>query len=286
MMTGLTLKLMSHRICGVIMVTLSMLLFTSCTIEHRLAKEYIRSGGGESLLVVPSDFLYKTNNTYQEPDPVNMISERAMDSVGYYKSTYLQYISDSVFLEKFYNAFITEMEESGYDIYLPADSQTFDRESNRKWIIRFAQLQLEEESRKLYEDTYDPEENYYYKEYDVSSVGINSWTEVSFSGSPDQQRLLYLSGFIEDEFEGGFNYNHFDDKMYFSDKTLRITYNDIYRMAVDSGKKHAELLIDYLLNDYIRRNMPPGTTRLSIFHYDKRFRTLTNDVTERFEVLR
>jgi len=285
-MTGLTLKLMSHRICGVIMVTLSMLLFTSCTIEHRLAKEYIRSGGGESLLVVPSDFLYKTNNTYQEPDPVNMISERAMDSVGYYKSTYLQYISDSVFLEKFYNAFITEMEESGYDIYLPADSQTFDRESNRKWIIRFAQLQLEEESRKLYEDTYDPEENYYYKEYDVSSVGINSWTEVSFSGSPDQQRLLYLSGFIEDEFEGGFNYNHFDDKMYFSDKTLRITYNDIYRMAVDSGKKHAELLIDYLLNDYIRRNMPPGTTRLSIFHYDKRFRTLTNDVTERFEVLR
>lgn len=286
MMTGLTLKLMSHRICGVIMVTLSMLLFTSCTIEHRLAKEYIRSGGGESLLVVPSDFLYKTNNTYQEPDRVNMISERAMDSVGYYKSTYLQYISDSVFLEKFYNAFITEMEESGYDIYLPADSQTFDRESNRKWIIRFAQLQLEEESRKLYEDTYDPEENYYYKEYDVSSVGINSWTEVSFSGSPDQQRLLYLSGFIEDEFEGGFNYNHFDDKMYFSDKTLRITYNDIYRMAVDSGKKHAELLIDYLLNDYIRRNMPPGTTRLSIFHYDKRFRTLTNDVTERFEVLR
>jgi len=285
-MTGLTLKLMSHRICGVIMVTLSMLLFTSCTIEHRLAKEYIRSGGGESLLVVPSDFLYKTNNTYQEPDPVNMISERAMDSVGYYKSTYLQYISDSVFLEKFYNAFITEMEESGYDIYLPADSQTFDRESNRKWIIRFAQLQLEEESRKLYEDTYDPEENYYYKEYDVSSVGINSWTEVSFSGSPDQQRLLYLSGFIEDEFEGGFNYNHFDDKMYFSDKTLRITYNDIYRMAVDSGKKHAELLIDYLLNDYIRRNMPPGTTRLSIYHYDKRFRTLTNDVTERFEVLR
>jgi len=285
-MTGLTLKLMSHRICGVIMVTLSMLLFTSCTIEHRLAKEYIRSGGGESLLVVPSDFLYKTNNTYQEPDRVNMISERAMDSVGYYKSTYLQYISDSVFLEKFYNAFITEMEESGYDIYLPADSQTFDRESNRKWIIRFAQLQLEEESRKLYEDTYDPEENYYYKEYDVSSVGINSWTEVSFSGSPDQQRLLYLSGFIEDEFEGGFNYNHFDDKMYFSDKTLRITYNDIYRMAVDSGKKHAELLIDYLLNDYIRRNMPPGTTRLSIFHYDKRFRTLTNDVTERFEVLR
>ncbi|HPT15600.1 MAG TPA: hypothetical protein PK796_12480 [Bacteroidales bacterium] len=286
MKTGLTLKLKSHRICGVIMVTLSMLLFTSCTIEHRLAKEYIRSGGGESLLVVPSDFLYKTNNTYQEPDPVNMISERAMDSVGYYKSTYLQYISDSVFLEKFYNAFITEMEESGYDIYLPADSQTFDRESNRKWIIRFAQLQLEEESRKLYEDTYDPEENYYYKEYDVSSVGINSWTEVSFSGSPDQQRLLYLSGFIEDEFEGGFNYNHFDDKMYFSDKTLRITYNDIYRMAVDSGKKHAELLIDYLLNDYIRRNMPPGTTRLSIFHYDKRFRTLTNDVTERFEVLR
>jgi len=209
-----------------------------------------------------------------------------MDSFFYYKSTYLQYISDSVFLEKFYNAFITEMEESGYDIYLPADSQTFDRESNRKWIIRFAQLQLEEESRKLYEDTYDPEENYYYKEYDVSSVGINSWTEVSFSGSPDQQRLLYLSGFIEDEFEGGFNYNHFDDKMYFSDKTLRITYNDIYRMAVDSGKKHAELLIDYLLNDYIRRNMPPGTTRLSIFHYDKRFRTLTNDVTERFEVLR
>lgn len=286
MKTEFALKLKDHRIYGVILAMLSMLLFSSCSIEHRLAKEYIRSGGGESLLVVPSDFLYKTNTTYQEPDPVNMISERAIDSVGYFKSTYVQYISDSVFLEKFYNAFIMEMEESGYDIYLPADSQIFNRESKGKWTIWFAQLQLEEESRKLYEETYDPEENYYYKEYDLSTVGINTWTDVSFSGSVDQHRLLYLSGFIEDEFEGGFSYNHFDDKMYFSDKTLRITYNDVYKMAVDSGKKHAELLFDYLLNDYIRRNMPPGTTRRLIYHYDRRFRTLTKDVTERFEVLR
>ncbi len=275
-----------RRIYGVIIVTLSMLLFSSCTIEHRLAKEYIRKGHDEALLVIPSDFLYKTNTSYQEPDPVNLISERAKDSVGYFNSTYLQYISDSVFLEKFYNAFLKEMEESGYDIYLPADSLVFESESQQKWTIRFAQLQLEEDNRKFYKDTYDAEENYYYKEYDISSVGINTWTEVSFSGSEDQKRLLYLSGFIEDEFEGGFSYNRFDDKMYFNDKTLRITYNDIYRMAGDSGKKHAELLIDYLLNDYIRRNMPPGYTRRLIYHYDKHFRTLTSDVTERFEVLK
>jgi hypothetical protein len=280
------LRLTNNGRLTVFMIASVMLLFTSCTIENKLAREYVMSKPTEALMIVPTDFMYKTNLSYQEPDPVNMISERALDSVGYFKSTYLRYISDSIFLEKFYNAFIREMEESGYNIFLPNDSLIFMKQQQGKWTIRFAQLQLEEETKNYFVDTYDPDERYYYKEYNLTSVGLNTWTETVFSASPDQQRLLYLSGFIEDDFEGGFRYNYFDDKMYYSDRTLKITYDDIYKMAEDSGKKHAELLMDYLLNDYIRRNMPPGTTRREIYHYDRHFKMLTSDVTERFEVLK
>lgn len=262
------------------------ILMQSCTVEHQLARQYLRSKPDKTLLIIPTDFIYKSNLTYQEPDPVTMIDRLSYDSAGYYRSTYLQYISDSAFLEKFYNAFIAEMTDYGYRIFLPDDSLAFDRQQGQKWKIRFAQLQMEEETKTHYIDTYDPDDNYYYKEYDLTTVGINSWTEVAFDLAADQQRLLYLSGFIQDDFEGGFSYNRFDDKMYFTNRMLKITYSDIYRMAEASGKKHAELLSDYLLNDYIRRNMPPGVTRRLIYHYDRRFRTLTTDVTERFEVLK
>jgi hypothetical protein len=259
---------------------------TSCSLEQRLGRKYVKENQKEALLILPADFIYKTNLTFQEPDPVNLINEEVKDSVGYFTSTYLQYISDSVFLEKFYNAFISELGSTGYRLFLPGDSNLFKEAPGSKWMIRFAQLQLEEESTPYFEDTYDPDEKYYYKEYELTSFGMNSWTEATFAGSEDQKRLLYLSGYIEDEFEGGFNYNRWEDKMYFDNTTSRITYNDIYEMAEASGKKHAELLTDYLINDYIRRNMPPGTTRRIILHYDRRFRTLTTDVEERFEVLK
>lgn len=280
------LKDQAGKVVPGIFILWALIQFSSCTVEYRLARDYIGEKPAEALLVIPADFIYKSNLTYQEPDPVNMISQRAMDSVGFYRSTYLQYTSDSIFLEIFYNAFIGELAASGYSVYLPQDSNVFTGLGERRWTISFEQLQLEEQTQTFAEDTYDPEENYYYKEYEVTTVGMNTWTEAVYAGAPDQQRLLYLSGYIEDDFEGGFRYNQFDDKMYFSDRTVKITYQDIYKMAVDSGKKHAELLIDYMLNDYIRRNMPPGATHRQLYHFDRQFRTLSVNYPQRFEVLK
>ena len=262
--------------------------FSSCAVEHRLGRKYIKKERNETLLVIPADFIYKLNLTYQEPDPVNLISEEARDSVGFFRSKFLQHISDSVFLEKFYNAFIEGMTSAGYRIMLPVDSLSFREMTGSKWILNFAQLQMEEETKKYYYDTYDVDDNYYYKEYDLTTFGLNTWTEVEYQDAkPDQKRLLYLSGFIKEDFDGGFTYDSFDEKMYFVEHSeSRITENDIYAMATASGRKHAELMLDYLMNDYIRRNMPQGMTRHYILHYEKMFKTLSTDVRERFEVLK
>lgn len=273
---------------GIAVAVILSSVFSSCTVEHRLGRKYIRKEHNETLLVVPSDFIYKTNLTYQEPDPVNLISEEARDSAGFFRSKFLQHVSDSLFLEKFYNAFISGMTSAGYRVMLCDDSIAFRAESGPKWIISFAQLQMEEETKKYYYDTYDVDENYYYKEYELSTFGLNTWTEVEYQNAkPDQKRLLYLSGFIKEDFDGGFTYDSFDEKMYFVEHSeSRITDRDIYAMAAASGRKHAELMIDYLMNDYIRRNMPPGMTRKNILHFDRTFKTLSTEVNERFEVLK
>ena len=258
----------------------------SCSVEQKLGRRYLKSAEQEALMIIPADFIYKTNLTHQEPDPVNLINQVAKDSVGFYQSTYLQFVSDSAFLELFYNTFLQELKSNGYRLFLPADSVQFNNERGSKWTINFVQLQLEEETVPYSEETYDPDDNYYVKEYELTTFGMNTWIETALEGAESQQRLLYLSGYIEDEFLGGFKYNNWDDKMYFDNTVSRITYNDIYKMAEASGKKHAELLTDFLINDYIRRNMPQGATKRIILHYDQRFKTFTADVEERFEVLK
>ena len=260
-------------------------ILVSCSPERNLARAYVRNHTGDGIMLSPSDILYKANpGAYMDKSKFRTGAEQ--DSVAYYTSNYVQFISDSVFLTLFTNSLIDELTSLGYQVTLDQSADLFLDSKNPAWIVQLSQLQLEEDFTVKYAYGYDDEDHEYYQDYRINSIGLNSWTEVNRVNSEEgTKQLLYLSGYIEDDVNQSVRLDFYRGQFYFSNSRDTISFADIYRMASQSGKKHAELLFDYFMNDYIRRNLPHSSATRKEMHYNHKLNKITAGLPERFDVV-
>ncbi len=257
----------------------------SCSPERNLARAYVRNHKWDGIMLSPCNQLFKANpGAYM--DKSRFTTEAEQDSVAYYSSSYVQYVSDSVFLTLFTNSLIDELGSMGFQVVMDQSADLFLNSPNPAWIVQLTQLQLEEDFTVKYAYGYDDEDREYYQDYRINSVGLNSWTEVNRVNSEEgTKQLLYLSGFIEDDLNQAVRLDFYRGQFYFSNSRDTISLADIYRMASQSGKKHAELLFDYFMNDYIRRNLHHSAATRREMHYSPKMNKITAGLPERFEVV-
>jgi len=277
---------MQQRIKFSFYLVLLAAIILSCSAERNLARQYVKGHKGEGILLAPLNFLYKDNpGAYID---VSRYPGRAQqDSVAYFNSNYVQYISDSILLTCFTNSMIDRFVALGYEVTLEESADVFLNSDNPKWIIQLSQLQLEENFTPRYIYGYDDEDEEYYQQYRQNSITINSWLEVNHLNTENaRKQLLYLSGYIEDFPDQNVSLSYYDGLFYFNDARDTISMNDIYKMAVSSGKKHAELLFDYFMNDYIRTNLPKSTANRKEMHYNYKLNKIEAGLIERFDVVK
>lgn len=271
---------------NVLVFLILLYLLSSCTAEHKLARQYIRNHKGEGVLVSPSDFLYKLNsgayiNESLYPDP------EQQDSVAYFSSTFVQYISDSVFLSAFTNSLLEELFKMGYQVSLDKELDQFLSSPKPSWVVSLAQLQIEEDYSSSVVYGYNDDDEEYSMQYPVYTVSLNSWLEVSPVNTVlGARQLLFLSGFIEDEQNMNVALEYYRGQFYFNDDRAKIGLEDIYSMASGSAKKIADMLFDYFMNDYIRRNIKDTENPRREMHYNRIFNSIEEGLPERFEVIK
>jgi len=261
-------------------------LLTSCSPERILARKYVHNHAGDGIMLSPCNFLYKENpGAYI--DLSFYPSQAQQDSVAYYSSSYVQYISDSVFLTRFTNSLIDALNSCGYNVMLDESADLFLGSEKPRWIVQLSQLQIEEDFtvRKAY--GYNDEDEEFIQPYRINSIGLNSWLEVNPVNSGESaKQLLFLSGYIQDDLNQNLRLDFYKGQFYYSAVRDTISFSDIYRMASQSGKKHAELLFDYFMNDYIRRNLYRGSATRREMHYNPKLNKISVGLMERFEVVR
>lgn len=263
---------------------LAVLLSTGCSPERKLARKYIKNHKGSGILIVPLYDLYKDNLTISYDTNV-LFSEEQFDSIAWEQSVFIKHISDSVFLTTFTNSLIDELSASGYDVYLDGSMDIFLSLPDPKWIIQIAQLQINEDHRIDDHERYSVETGEFYGVgYRINQVDMSSWLEVSRANSGNKQ-VLYLEGYIQDDFNQGVDIDLMAGSLGLTSNRDSIEVNDMYRMAHQSGQKHAELLLDYFMNDYIRANLPNGIINREFYHYNRRTKSFKNGLDERFDVI-
>jgi len=260
------------------------LFFAGCSVERNLARKYVKSHTGSGIMIIPLYEIYKENLTLSYDTSVQYSPEE-FDSIAWAQAVFVPYISDSLFLTGFTNSLIGELSKIGYDVYLDGSSDIFLSLPDPKWIVQIAQLELKEDHRIDYYEMYSIEDGEpYYEGYRINQVNLSSWFEVSRANTGNKQ-VLYLEGYIQDDFNIGVDLDLMEFSVGIIGNRDSLEVNDIYQMADQSGTKHAQLLFDYFMNDYIREHLPSGVINRQYFHYNHSTKSLKRGLPERFDVV-
>jgi hypothetical protein len=146
-------------------------------------------------------------------------------------------------------------------------------------------LQLNEQYTKNYYELYPVDGSAPYTEsLRMNQVSLSSWLEVSRANAGNKQ-VLYLEAYIQDDFKRGVTFDLMEGSVGIEQIRDSMNVNDVYIMANDLGRKHAEMLFDYFMNDYIRENLPAGIVNRQYFRFDRKSKSVKKGLEERFEVV-
>ena len=275
-----TNKYFNFRFLGLLSL-FAILILQGCSPELNLAKRYIRNHKDNRIVIIPSYQLFKDNltisyNTYKKYSP------QQFDSIAWVQSCYIKHVSDSVFLTRFTNSLINELDKEGFDVYVDGGADINKTIPDPKWIVRVAQLQLNENHTiTQYEVSTEKVSGI---EYSIASLRLNmltlsSWFEAGRADTGYKQ-LLFLEESLMDNRTLGFDFilNRGNKGLQQNRDSIQIA--DIYYMADESGRKHAELVFDHFMNEYIGENLPAGTVERKYYFYDRKRNTLRQGLNE------
>lgn len=262
----------------------SFLLLAGCSQERNLAIQYMAQHKGNGIMIVPTNQLFKDNLALNYDTSLHY-NPGQIDSIAWAQSYFINKVSDSLFLTLFTNSLIDKLSAEGFDVYVDGSSDVFLSLPDPKWIVQVAQLQLNEDHMEFPYNYYSVETGEPETEYTrINKVNLSSWFEVNLANSPDK-KVLYLDGYIQDMISQHVDFSFSEGSLGSHFKRDSVSMKDVYLMAGELGKKHAELLYDYFMNAYISANLPAGVVRKKYFYIDPRSKNLKQGQTERFEIM-
>lgn len=261
---------MKFRFTTIFPILALLLTFSSCSIERKLANEFIRKIDSISVLLIPPDFVFKSNLKNYQIDGFDKLSSDEQQQILYDSSMYLQYISDTFLISRFFSSMETTLRKYGIYTYLPDEVVEFMGVKSMAYQVTLAQFEMEES---IY--PYRAEEVFFdtvlfYEDFDLEQVGLNTWFEISkLNDTKAINNILYASDFVTDELEGRFTSNVFTGEVKFKYNIFPLEKEDVYTLAARAGERYAGYVFDYIMNQYIYFNLPdqnPPKTYLSYDH--------------------
>lgn len=244
----------------------------ACTMEKQLALEFVKNEGqGTPVLLSPPPILNMFNN-----NPISIIDYHEnlnYDSLNFYHSIYLQHISDSVFLEKYMNAFISHSRLMGLDVFLPHELDRFIQLERLAYIVNIPQMELHEDT-----IAWEIEEQINFRKttriIPINKISLSTWFEISQKDA-STHRLYFDEQFITDETYGDFSQDFLSTDIKYDASVFEIETEDIYEFATELGQLHASFLYDLILNTYIWNHIDEDKKGRYIFlHYNHTYHSV------------
>lgn len=243
------------------------LLFSSCSVERKLAMEFLRHKENKgAIMIVPPFSVDMFNNNEYNFDSINLPDNFPLDSILFQQTKLLKQLSDSIFMEKYLNSFIDNLNKIGFQVFLPNELDTFLNANKPRYVFKFAQIELAESY-----FPYRVEEKIgkkdFQKIFELNMIRLQNWFEFEAQDTA-WQKVFYAENAITDEFNGEFITDNESGKLVYYYAIDSLTVDGVYKMAEDDGYLYAGYLSDYLLNTYIQQNYPKEIKATQFFHYD------------------
>jgi len=251
----------------IIAITFAML---ACSVERKVAREFIKNDSTRSVLVMPPDYLFKTSLKVSAIENADELEDWVLDSLLYEQSMFLKYIVDTVFLSDYHNTYCTALEELGFNVFGEDSLISFLNGKPDSYIFNLAQIELEEYIMPVVEkEVFD--DYLYYQVFNLNAVNINSWIEVNKINVEEKKELFFSSLYLTDELEGNWKYNYLTGVVKSDIQVDTLMLDVVYQLSELAGKLYASYTFDYLMNLYIDKRMEEeGLQRSGIYyHYNR-----------------
>lgn len=267
----LQLFMLKYRTTNINILFLILLAITtvSCTIEQKMARHYVRNVEKPSLMYISPDFIFKTNTRPGIIQDDASLDQFEKDSILFFKSEYLQFLEDSILLNRFNRAYISELKAYGIEVFKEDQMDAFLALEDTSYIVNIAQLELEEYIIPIRDEEYF-DGVVYYREIDLDAVGLNSWFEISTMNDDEDPVVLFASHYVVDDYDGTFRYYPFTGEISHSYAIDSISIDDVYELVSFLGRKYAGYTFDFIMNVYIYSNVPDDVNLKLYYHYDRR----------------
>jgi hypothetical protein len=262
---------------------LAFLLFGSCSLERKLAKEFIESKDSISVLLLMPDYVFMSNVKAWEISGFENLSEWQQDSALFVNSIFLKEIDEKFLVSRFENSMQTGFQKYGVKAYTDDQLLDFMDLEHKSYKVMLAQMELLEDIYAFRAEEVFFDTAVFYEDFDLNMVTIDTWFEVTRMNDPTAtNNVLYASHYVMDGLEGRFAANYFTGEVKFHYNHYPIEVEDVYILATLLGEKYAGYVYDYLLNEYIRRQFPEGQQPKTYFTFNPVTRKLSPVRDDRF----
>ncbi|MCD4734949.1 MAG: hypothetical protein K8R53_02805, partial [Bacteroidales bacterium] len=193
-------------------------------------------------------------------------------------------ISDSIFLETYYNSFMGELEKYKINVFTQEYSDSFLFIKTPAYVLNIAQIEVEEYYLEQ-EDSQEYGSLVYYKTMYLDALSINTWLEIARLNADDEGRqVLYASRELSDYVDGYFTQNLITGDVRYKYNLSDVDIHDVYYYAAILGELHASWTFDHILNENIAENWPPEKKRRYYLHFNRKQGSF-DPVTPGFSIL-
>jgi hypothetical protein len=247
-----------------------MLIAASCSLERKLAYEFVSKKDSVSVLLIPPDYLFKTNLKKWKIENPDQLSKEALQSSLLDSSLFLKDIDNELLIEDFMVAMEESLRQHGIKVYPPAQMPEFFKENRDAYQVAVVQMELEEDVYPYRAEATFDDSLLYYEDFLLEMVTLNTWFEISkLNDTIVKHNTLYAADYVMDGLEGRFASNVFTGKI-----TYRYNYNpiqlkNIYTLSKMLGQRYAGYIFDYLMNRHVFLSMPAGRKSTTYFRYDQ-----------------
>ncbi|OYT15233.1 MAG: hypothetical protein B7C24_14170 [Bacteroidetes bacterium 4572_77] len=240
--------------------------------ERQLALDFVENEAkSTAVMIVPADYLWIYSNA---PLIIKKHAAHAnLDSLRFFESDILPYISDSIFLENYYDSFMNQIHAYGLQTYLPQDINSFIGLPQKSYVIKMAQMELVEDSSFVSVEEIIGNRNRELQ-IPVNKISLNTWFEISQKDSTQVYRYFDENG-INDEVYGSFVQGLWDNDIRYDYTVFPLKKEEVYSLASFMGRRHAQFLFDLILNSFIWSALTTeAQQRYHYLHYNSQYHSI------------
>ena len=227
------MKTFNRFVCAVCVAT-SLLTFSSCRTDLKLAKAFVAERTGiQAAVYFPEKAEVKTeySGTYGQTEVLN------------------GFIQD-LFLDIMYNAYAEAMGAYDVTVYVPEDVDNVQVDSVH-WLVVLSRVEVSGRITEYEDYLFSDNEELSYK-HPLNTVNVASWFEIN---DGEWKPALFCEHNLIDGFDSQTDYNFWTTKLDYNYSIDTLQLNDVYNYAVYLGRLYAGYTYDYMMNDYVGAGM-------------------------------